>query len=118
MVHGTCRLAGALMVAGLPAAALSAPPPIRPPAEAMAVALTLRADRPGPVVNRNFYGHFAEHLGRCVVGRVLTAPAINSHNAFTAPDAVRPTELREVRLGSGVVEATLPARSVVVLELR
>ena len=24
----------------------------------------LRADLPGPVVNKNIYGHFAEHLGR------------------------------------------------------
>ena len=33
------------------------------PAKATAV---LRADQPGPVVNRNIYGHFAEHLGRCI----------------------------------------------------
>jgi alpha-N-arabinofuranosidase len=31
------------------------------PATASAV---LRADQPGPVVNKNVYGHFAEHLGR------------------------------------------------------
>ena len=29
-------------------------------------ALTLRADQPGPVINPNIYGHFAEHLGRCI----------------------------------------------------
>lgn len=28
--------------------------------------LTLRADRPGPVINRNIYGQFAEHLGRLI----------------------------------------------------
>ena len=28
--------------------------------------VTLRADQPGPTVNRNIYGHFAEHLGRCI----------------------------------------------------
>jgi alpha-N-arabinofuranosidase len=33
------------------------------PAAATASAV-LRADQPGPVVNKNVYGHFAEHLGR------------------------------------------------------
>lgn len=28
--------------------------------------LSIRADAPGPVIDRNIYGHFAEHLGRCV----------------------------------------------------
>ncbi|HMP84800.1 MAG TPA: alpha-N-arabinofuranosidase, partial [Verrucomicrobiota bacterium] len=32
----------------------------------MEAALTLRADQPGPVINPNIYGHFAEHLGRCI----------------------------------------------------
>ncbi|MDR1012010.1 MAG: alpha-N-arabinofuranosidase [Opitutaceae bacterium] len=26
----------------------------------------IRADQSGPVINRNIYGHFAEHLGRCI----------------------------------------------------
>jgi len=29
-------------------------------------ALTIRLDQPGAVINRNIYGHFAEHLGRLV----------------------------------------------------
>ncbi len=28
--------------------------------------LAIRADRPGAVINRNIYGHFAEHLGRLI----------------------------------------------------
>ncbi len=28
--------------------------------------LQVHLDRPGPIVNRNIYGHFAEHLGRCI----------------------------------------------------
>lgn len=35
-------------------------------AEPFTATMTLRADQPGPVVNRNIYGHFAEHLGRCI----------------------------------------------------
>jgi alpha-L-arabinofuranosidase len=37
-----------------------------PSAEKAAATLTLRADQPGPVANRNIYGHFSEHLGRCI----------------------------------------------------
>jgi alpha-N-arabinofuranosidase len=32
----------------------------------MKAALTLRADQPAAVINRNIYGHFAEHLGRLI----------------------------------------------------
>jgi hypothetical protein len=28
--------------------------------------LTIRADQPKGTINRNIYGHFAEHLGRCI----------------------------------------------------
>jgi alpha-N-arabinofuranosidase len=28
--------------------------------------LTLQLDRPGPTISRHIYGHFAEHLGRCI----------------------------------------------------
>ena len=32
--------------------------------------LTLRADQPGVVINRNIYGQFAEHLGTCIYGGI------------------------------------------------
>ena len=35
-------------------------------AEPIAVELTVRADEPRGIINRNVYGQFAEHLGRCV----------------------------------------------------
>jgi alpha-N-arabinofuranosidase len=38
------------------------------------VQLTLRADAPGPVINRNLYGHFAEHLGRCIYEGIWVGP--------------------------------------------
>lgn len=28
--------------------------------------LTVRADEPGPLISRHIFGHFAEHLGRCI----------------------------------------------------
>lgn len=32
----------------------------------MTVKLTIQADLPKSVINKNIYGHFAEHLGRCI----------------------------------------------------
>lgn len=51
-------------------------------------------------------------------GRVLTAPAINSHNSFERPDVVRPVPFAGARVAGGRLAVTLPPRSVVVLELR
>ncbi|MBE3072666.1 MAG: alpha-N-arabinofuranosidase, partial [Acidobacteria bacterium] len=34
----------------------------------------MRADLPGAVVNRNIYGHFAEHLGRGIYEGVWVGP--------------------------------------------
>lgn len=53
-----------------------------------------------------------------VRGRVLTAPAINSHNTFGRPETVKPADFKEVAVGGGGLEVVLPAKSVVVLELR
>jgi alpha-L-arabinofuranosidase len=45
------------------------------PAPLMAnVTATLRADAPGPVVHRNVYGHFAEHLGRGIYEGIWVGP--------------------------------------------
>src|SRR3954471_22330787 len=30
--------------------------------------VTLKTDTPGPKISRFIYGHFAEHLGRCIYG--------------------------------------------------
>lgn len=39
-----------------------------------AATLTLRADQPGPVINKNIYGQFAEHLGTCIYGGIWVGP--------------------------------------------
>jgi alpha-N-arabinofuranosidase len=54
---------------------------------------------------------------RSVTGRVLTADAITAHNTFDQPEAVKPTEFKAVRLTENGFAATLPAKSVVVLEI-
>lgn len=53
-----------------------------------------------------------------VSGRVLTGAAVNAHNTFDAPDAVRPVALKDVTLTGDGFRVTLPARSVVVVTLR
>jgi len=53
-----------------------------------------------------------------VTGRVLTAPDMRTHNTFDKPNAIVPAELAGIKIGSGVVSATLPPMSVVVLEIK
>jgi alpha-N-arabinofuranosidase len=50
-----------------------------------------------------------------VAGRILTAPEMNAHNTFHQPDAVRPAPFQDIKLAGGVLELTLPPKSVVVL---
>ena len=52
-----------------------------------------------------------------VTGRILTAPAMNAHNTFAAPNAVQPTAFDGASLKGGTLEVKLPAKSVVVLAL-
>lgn len=54
---------------------------------------------------------------RRVSGRVLTGAAINSHNTVAEPDAVVPVAFTGARIADGRLNVTMPARSVVVLQL-
>ena len=48
-----------------------------PPALASAdstAQLTVRADQPGAVINRNIYGQFSEHLGHCIYDGIWVGP--------------------------------------------
>jgi alpha-N-arabinofuranosidase len=62
-----------LLLAWPVVAHVQAPAPAAPAAP-MAATATLRADQPGPVVNRNIYGHFAEHLGRGIYEGIWVGP--------------------------------------------
>ncbi|HVZ66339.1 MAG TPA: alpha-N-arabinofuranosidase [Lacunisphaera sp.] len=55
---------------------------------------------------------------KAVSGRVLTAPAITSHNTFEAPHTVEPVAFNGARLADGKLSVELPAKSVVVLTLQ
>ena len=52
-----------------------------------------------------------------ISGRVLTADAMNAHNTFENPQYVKPTVFKDFRLVNDVLKATLPAKSVTVLEI-
>jgi len=55
-------------------------------------------------------------VGR-ISGRVLTAEAITSHNTFDKPNVVKPANFRGFRKISGGFETSVPAKSIVVLEI-
>ncbi|MGC4032420.1 MAG: alpha-N-arabinofuranosidase [Tepidisphaeraceae bacterium] len=50
-------------------------------------------------------------------GRILTGPAMQTMNTFESPDAVTPSIFTGVKLAGGRLVLTLPARSVVAVEL-
>jgi alpha-L-arabinofuranosidase len=50
---------------------------------------------------------------------VLTAPAMQAHNTFEAPETVKPAPFDGATLATaGTLTVSLPAKSVVVLELK
>jgi alpha-N-arabinofuranosidase len=54
---------------------------------------------------------------KSVTGRILTGPAVTSHNTFAAPDVVKPAAFDGAKLTAGQLTLTLPAKCVVVLTL-
>lgn len=52
-----------------------------------------------------------------VASRVLTADKMNAHNTFDNPDVVQPKKFTDFTLKNGTLTATLPAKSVVALEI-
>ena len=59
---------------------------------------------------------FEGFAAKKVTGRILTAEAMNSHNAFEKPDAVMPAEFKGTEVKNSKILATIPPKSVVVLE--
>jgi alpha-N-arabinofuranosidase len=53
-----------------------------------------------------------------VTGRILMAGATNAMNTFDQPDVVKPTGFDAFKLSKAGIDISLPARSVVVLEIR
>ncbi|MCX7046199.1 MAG: alpha-N-arabinofuranosidase [Candidatus Sumerlaeota bacterium] len=55
---------------------------------------------------------------KSVSGRVLTAPEMNAHNTFDKPDSVRPAAFDGAKLSGGKLNIALPAKAVVILEMK
>ncbi len=57
--------------------------------------------------------------GKSVTGRILTAPTMDAHNTFDAPDTLKPVAFTGASLGAnGLLSVALPAKSVVMLDVR
>lgn len=53
-----------------------------------------------------------------VQGRILSAATTNAHNTFESPAQVRPAAFTGATLDAGTLKVTLPAKSVVMLEIQ
>ncbi len=53
-----------------------------------------------------------------VTGRILTSDKLQDHNSFDAPQKVKPTTFKQLTMSNNSLKVTLPAHSVVVLELK
>lgn len=72
-------LSTVLLAVGL--AAVPAVPRVRAQnAQAFKAELVIRADQPKSTINRNIYGHFAEHLGRCIYDGMWVGEGSNVPN--------------------------------------
>jgi alpha-N-arabinofuranosidase len=56
--------------------------------------------------------------GAAVSGRIVTAATMDAHNTFDAPGAVVPVAFTGATLSGGVLQVTLPPKSVVMLDIR
>ena len=53
-----------------------------------------------------------------VSGRILTSASINDHNTFEKPDAVKPVAFNGAKVEKGQLKINIPAKSIVVLEVK
>jgi hypothetical protein len=50
--------------------------------DATPATVIVNVDIPGPVISRHVYGHFAEHLGRCIYGGFSVDEDSPSYHVF------------------------------------
>ena len=90
------RMFAALPVGGAMLIAALAGAPLRGQTSAT---LTVRAGEPGPVISRDIFGQFAEHLGEGIYGGVWVGPAIEDPQRPRHPQRRRGRAARDQ--GSG-----------------
>ncbi|WP_333572381.1 alpha-N-arabinofuranosidase [Sphingomonas sp.] len=56
--------------------------------------------------------------GTQVTGRLLTGAAMDTHNDFQAPDAVRPAAFTGATLSGGTLTVQVPAKAIVMLDIK
>jgi alpha-L-arabinofuranosidase len=71
-----------------------------------------------PAKDANVECELRGFVPKTVQGRILTASAINAHNTYGAPESVKPQPFPAAKLVGGHLLVSLPAKSVVVLELQ
>jgi len=53
-----------------------------------------------------------------VTGRILTAPELTAHNDFENTSRVEPVTFTGAKIKKNILSLTLPAKAIVVLEIR
>ncbi len=53
-----------------------------------------------------------------VTGRILTSPNVSDHNTFEKPDLVAPKEFTGAKIKNNKLTFTMPAKSIIVLEIK
>ncbi len=61
--------------------------------------------------------NLAGYIPSSIRGEIITAPQLNAHNTFENPNEVKITPFNKCSLKNGKIEATIPAHSVVMIEL-
>lgn len=56
--------------------------------------------------------------GTQVGGRILTGAAMDAHNDFQAPDAIRPAAFTGATLSAGTLTVQVPAKAIVMLDIK
>ena len=55
---------------------------------------------------------------KTVTGRILTSKNVTDYNDFEHPDIVKPAEFKKAKLKKNVITAEIPAKSIVVLNVK
>ena len=55
---------------------------------------------------------------KAVSGRILTCDNVADYNDFENPDRIRPVNFKDAKLKKGVLTVKVPARSIVVLDVK
>ena len=56
--------------------------------------------------------------GKTVTGRILTCKNITDYNDFEHPDVVKPAQFKGAKLKKNVLTAEIPAKSIVVINIK